>query len=169
MENLIGKDEKEPFRIVVTFENGGRVAVHENVSEQESDYLKLMTIALFFAKQGKQVMLTPKLTRFPKFEYARIYGSLIGTKYEGKCPDMLIDGKWYEHEGFTSNNPKNAFRNMLTHGLEQASRLIIEAPELTEAYMKRVIRQRIKEGQEITEIWISKKECLSLLYKKFEE
>ena len=63
MENLIGKDEKEPFRIVVTFENGGRVAVHENVSEQESDYLKLMTIALFFAKQGKQVMLTPKLTR----------------------------------------------------------------------------------------------------------
>jgi len=58
---------------------------------------------------------------------------------------------------------------MLTHGLKQASRLIIEAPELTEAYMKRVIRQRIKEGQEITEIWISKKECLSLLYKKFEE
>jgi len=77
--------------------------------------------------------------------------------------------KWYEHEGFTSDNPQNAFRNMLTHGLKQASRLIIEAPELTEAYMKRVIRQRIKEGQEITEIWISNKECLSLLYKKFEE
>lgn len=169
MENLIGKDETKPFRIVATFENGGWVAVHEHVSEQESDYQKLMTIALFFAKRGKQVTLTPKLTRFPKFEYARIYGSLIGTKYEGKCPDMLIDGKWYEHEGFTSDNPKNAFRNMLTHGLKQASKLIIEAPELTEAYMKRVIRQRIKEGQEITEIWISKKECLSLLYKKFEE
>lgn len=169
MENLIGKDETKPFRIVATFENGGWVAVHEHVSKQESDYLKLMTIALFFAKRGKQVTLTPKLTRFPKFEYARIYGSLIGTKYEGKCPDMLIDGKWYEHEGFTSDNPKNAFRNMLTHGLKQASKLIIEAPELTEAYMKRVIRQRIKEGQEITEIWISNKECLSLLYKKFEE
>lgn len=169
MENLIGKDETKPFRIVATFENGGWVAVHEHVSEQESDYQKLMTIALFFAKRGKQVTLTPKLTRFPKFEYARIYGSLIGTKYEGKCPDMLIDGKWYEHEGFTSDNPKNAFRNMLTHGLKQASKLIIEAPELTEAYMKRVIRQRIKEGQEITEIWISNKECLSLLYKKFEE
>ena len=169
MENLIGKDETKPFRIVATFENGGWVAVHEHVSEQESDYQKLMTIALFFAKRGKQVTLTPKLTRFPKFEYARIYGSLIGTKYEGKCPDMLIDGKWYEHEGFTSDNPKNAFRNMQTHGLKQASKLIIEAPELTEAYMKRVIRQRIKKGQEITEIWISKKECLSLLYKKFEE
>ena len=169
MENLIGKDETKPFRIVATFENGGWVAVHEHVSEQESDYQKLMTIALFFAKRGKQVTLTPKLTRFPKFEYARIYGSLIGTKYEGKCPDMLIDSKWYEHEGFTSDKPKNAFRNMLTHGLKQASRLIIEAPELTEAYMKRVIRQRIKEGQEITEIWISNKECLSLLYKKFEE
>lgn len=169
MENLIGKDETKPFRIVVTFENGGRVAVHENVSGHDSDYQKLLAVGLFFAKHGRQVALTPKLTRSPNFEYSRIYGSLRGTKYEGKCPDMLIDGKWYEHEGFTSDNPKNAFRNMLTHGLKQASRLIIEAPKLTEAYMKRVIRQRIKEGQEITEIWISKKECLSLLYKKFEE
>ena len=167
MENLIGKDETKPFRIVATFENGGRVAVHEHVSEQESDYLKLMTIALFFAKRGKQVMLTPKLTRFPKFEYARIYGSLIGTKYEGKCPDMLIDGKWYEHEGFTSDKPKNAFRNMLTHGLKQASRLIIEAPELTDGYMLRCIYGRIKCGLDIDEIYLHEDNGnIRCLYKK---
>ena len=167
MENLIGKDEAEPFRIVATFENGGRVVVHEHVSEQESDYQKLMTIALFFAKRAKQVMLTPKLTRFPKFEYARIYGSLIGTKYEGKCPDMLIDGEWYEHEGFTSDNPKNAFRNMLTHGLKQASRLIIEAPELTDRYMRRIINNRIATKQEIDEILILEKSGeIRVLYKK---
>lgn len=47
MENLIGKDETRPFRIVVTFENGGRVAVHENVSEHDSDYQKLLAVGFF--------------------------------------------------------------------------------------------------------------------------
>ena len=167
MENLIGKDEAEPFRIVATFENGGRVVVHENVSEHDSDYQKLLTVGLFFAKQGRQVALTPKLTRSPNFEYSHIYGSLRGTKYEGKCPDMLIDGEWYEHEGFTSDNPKNAFRNMLTHGLKQASRLIIEAPELTDRYMRRIINNRIATKQEIDEILILEKSGeIRVLYKK---
>ena len=169
MENIYGVDETEPFRVVAVFANGGEVRIHKNVSEHDSDYPKLFTVGLFFAQQGKKVTLTPKLTRSANFEYANIYGSLIGTKYEGKCPDMLIDGEWYEHEGFTSDNPKNAFRNMLTHGLKQASKLIIEAPDLTDAYMKRVIRQRIKDGHEITEIWIVNNGQLSVLYKKFEE
>ena len=121
----------------------------------------------FFAKQGKHVALTPKLTRSPKFEYAQIYGSLIGTRYEGKCPDMLIDGEWYEHEGFTSDNPKNAFRNMLTHGLKQSSRLIIESPKLTDRYMKRIINNRIASNQEINEILILENSGeIRVLYKK---
>ena len=152
---------------IATFENGGEVLVHISVSEHDSDYQKLLAIALFFARQGKHVVLTPKLTRSPKFEYAQIYGSLIGTKYEGKCPDMLIDGKWYEHEGFTSEKPKNAFRNMLTHGLKQSSRLIIDAPELTDGYMLRCIYGRITNGLEIDEILLREKNGnIRLLYKK---
>ena len=160
---------EDNYCTIATFDNGGEVLVHVSVSEYDSDYQKLLAIALFFARQGKHVVLTPKLTRSPKFEYAKIYGSLIGTKYEGKCPDMLIDGKWYEHEGFTSEKPKNAFRNMLTHGLKQSERIIIDSPNLSEAYMKRVIRQRIKEGQDIKEILIFNNEEICTLYKKFEE
>lgn len=102
------------------------------------------------------------------FEYKEIYSTLAGTKYEGKCPDLNVDGEWYEHEGFVSQNPKRAFRNMLNDGLKQANRLIIDQPELTDAYMKRVIKQRVADGQEIAEIWIRGKKGITLLYKKSE-
>jgi hypothetical protein len=109
------------------------------------------------------------MKRPPQFEYVSIYGSLVGTRYVNKCPDMLVDDFWYEHEGFISSNPKNAFRNMLNDGLIQASRLVIDKPNLTEAYMKRVIRQRIKDGQMIDEIWVKDGTNIQLIYKKFEE
>lgn len=43
---------------------------------------------------------------------------------------------------------------MMTHSLKQSSRIIINKPNLTDAYMKRIIRQRINEGQTIDEVWI---------------
>ena len=101
--------------------------------------------------------------------YRNIYESLMGTPYEGKCPDLWIDGVWYEHEGFTSTNPKNAFRNMMNDGLRQSDRLIIDKPELKDAYMKRVIHQRVKDGQVISEVWLKEGKNIRILYKKFEE
>lgn len=71
--------------------------------------------------------LPPKMKRPPEFEYSKYYKSLIGTN-EGKCPDLNVDGEWYEHEGFISNNPKNAFRNMIKDGLLQSTRLVIDKP-----------------------------------------
>ena len=58
---------------------------------------------------------------------------------------------------------------MLNDGLKQSDRLIIDKPDLTDAYMKRVIRQRIKDGQTIEEIWIKDDSGIKILYKKFEE
>lgn len=55
---------------------------------------------------------------------------------------------------------------MINNGVKQAPRLVIDRPDLTEAYMKRVIRQRIKDGQQIEEVWIYDSDGLSLLYKK---
>ena len=166
---LIHKCEAQRFRVIRTFENGGSIAVHQLVNPKDSDYHKLLTIAEYFAKEGKEVKLTPKMSRPQKNVYQNIYDSLMGTKYEGKCPDLLINGIWYEHEGFTSSNPKNAFRNMLNDGMIQSNRLVIDRPNLTDAYMKRVIRQRIKDGQDIEEIWIKEGAELRILYKKFEE
>ena len=113
------------------------------------------------------------MSRPPKFAYEEYYSSLIGTKFEGKCPDILVkdiqNGKniWYEHEGYTSSKPKNAFRNMMRDGLLQSNRIVIDRPDLTERYMRRSIIGRINKGEDIKEVWLREKEgTLTLLYKK---
>ena len=58
---------------------------------------------------------------------------------------------------------------MMTHSLKQSSRIIINKPNLTDAYMKRIIRQRINEGQTIDEVWIMEDSYVRCLYKKSEE
>ena len=148
----------------------GQVTISELVNRGDSDYGKLVQVAEEFAKMGKEVTLTPKMSRPPKFKYECIYGSLMGTKFEGKCPDLNADGDWYEHEGFTTVNPRNAFRNMLTDGLRQSNRIVVDQPELSEAYMKRVVHHRLMQGQDIEEIWLRRHDgSLKALYKKFEE
>lgn len=155
------------FNVTRVFPNGGKILVHKLVPSDDSDYTKLIEIATFFAATGKEVRLTPKMKRPPQFEYASIYGSLIGTKYENKCPDFLVGDLWYEHEGFISRNPKNAFRNMMRDGLLQSNRLIIDRPELTERFMRRSIIGRIDKGEDIEEVWIRESNgSLTLLYKK---
>ena len=82
---------------------------------------------------------------------------------------MLVDDDWYEHEGFVTDNARRAFSNMMNHGLRQSDRLVIDLPNLTEAYMKRVIHQRVKDGQAISEVWTKDKTNFKLIYKKSEE
>ena len=147
----------------------GSVYVHNLVSSDDSDYNKLVEVADFFARQGKEVRLTPKRKWHSEFDYDSIYGSLKGTPYYGKCPDMQVDKVWYEHEGFVSKKPKNALRNMLNDGLVQSNRLVIDKPELTEAYIKRSIRNHISNGAVIDELWLKEGENLKLVYKKSEE
>lgn len=147
----------------------GTVSINEMVNRDDSDFDKLRQTAEEFAKMGRNVTLTPRMTRPTKFRYECVYGS-IPEKYNGKCPDLNIDGLWYEHEGFTSAKPKNAFKNMLTDGLRQSNRLVIDDPGLTEAYMKRVIRMREMDGQDIREVWLRKQDgSIRLLYKQSEE
>lgn len=147
----------------------GNIRISNLVSKNDSDYDKLYQVAEHFAKDGAEVILTPKMSRPPKFKYECFYKSLMGTQYEGKCPDLCVDGRWYEHEGFVSKDPKRAFRNMMNDGLKQSDRLIIDKPNLTDAFMKRIIYQRIKDGQQISEVWLRTEEDIKLLYKKLEE
>lgn len=148
----------------------GEVHISHLVNPKDTDYMKLVQIAEYFAKDGATATLTPKMSRPSKFRYNTVYADLIGTKYEGKCPDLNIDGKWYEHEGFTSENPKRALKNMLNHGLKQSNRLIIDRPELAEWYIMHNIITRVKNGQDIQEVWLREKDgSLKRLYVKESE
>ncbi len=147
----------------------GTIEISHLVNRDDNDYQRLIDVARYFAKDGATVVLTPKMTRPAKFDYDCVYGSLRGTRYDGKCPDLKIGELWYEHEGFVTDNPKRALRNMLNDGLRQSDRLIIDKPDLTDSYMKRVIWQRVKDGHPITEVWLNENGHLRLLYKKSEE
>lgn len=100
--------------------------------------------------------------------YNMIYGSLQGTPYFGKCPDLSVDGLWYEHEGFISNNPKRAFRNMCNHGFAQSDKIIIEDCGLSERIMRKSTIDRIKSGVVITELWLHRGDDYTLFFKNTE-
>ena len=152
---------------VKTYENGGKIEVYNNINKETDDYKRILSAATFFAEQGKQVIITPKFDG-SKYcpDYNSIYGSLKDTKYFGKCPDFCVDGVWYEHEGFVTNKPKNAFNKMCNRGLKQSDRIVIEDCGLSKVYMQRVIEGRLKDGQLISEIWLHSDGKLTLLYKK---
>lgn len=159
----------EQLRTEVIRYGKGTVEISHLVDRTDGDYERLLSVARHFAADGARVVMTPKMTRPPKFEYDCIYGSLRGTRYDGKCPDLKIGGHWYEHEGFVTDNPKRAFSNMINHGMKQSDRIIIDKPNLTDAYMKRVINQRLNDGHNISEVWLNENGHLRLLYKKSEE
>ena len=82
------------------------------------------------------------------------FGELIGTKYYRKCPDLLVDGSFVEYESYTSDQPKNAFRNMLHNGFAQSERVIIRHCGLTDGYMVQQILGQIRNGVLVTSVWI---------------
>ena len=159
----------EQLRGEVIKHGKGSIEISHLVDRTDGDYERLLSVARHFAADGARVVLTPKMTRPPKFEYDCVYGSLRGTRYDGKCPDLKIGEHWYEHEGFVTDNPKRAFSNMINHGMKQSDRIIIDRPNLTDAYMKRVINQRLNDGHHISEVWLNENGHLRLLYKKSEE
>ena len=157
----------ERLRSEVIKVGDGEIKISNLVNREDGDFSRLMQVARHFATSGSTVILTPKMTRPARYEYDCIYGSLRGTKYYGKCPDLSVDGKWYEHEGFVSKNPKNAFRNMMNDGLVQSSRLVIDKPDLTEPFMLRGIIGRVARGEDIIEVWLRDSDgSMKLLYKK---
>ena len=139
---------------IINVDGGGKIKISKLVNREDNDFATLLEDAYYFAGQGKAVLLPPKMTRPAQFAYDRYYSSLKGTPYYGKCPDLYIDGVWYEHEGFTTINPKKALRNMLHAGGKQCERLIIDKPDLTDSYIKRIIGNKVALGDKIKEVWL---------------
>ncbi|MCX6220898.1 MAG: hypothetical protein NTZ69_07905 [Bacteroidia bacterium] len=154
----------EGFTIFKNFENNGRVEIHSEVDKDKNDYSDLLMISCEFAKMGRIVQVLPKL-HFKDKRYKEIFGGLIGTKYEGKCPDLKICDHFFEYEGFISNNPKTNFSNMLRRGLNQSSHIIIKDCNITFDHIKRTCIQRIREAHIIDEVWVMKNSKIELVFK----
>lgn len=140
------------------------------IDKESPDYDSLKKVAEELVKAGfKDVTLTPDMSRPSAFDYDCFYSELRGTKYDGKCPDIKANGVFYEVEGYNTNNPKRALSNMLSRGLKQSDRVIIDEVDLTDTFIKRCIRQRIIDGDNISEVWMREGSGIRLIYKKFEE
>lgn len=148
------------------FENNGKILVYNAIDRTTADFQRILDCAVWFAQRGKTVVMTPKMdVPYKNPEYDIIYGSLKGTAYYGKCPDFMVDGFWYEHEGYSGKNPQRSFRNMCNHGSKQSNRIIVEDCGLTDGYMLRSIASRITVGIDIQELWVKRGTKLRPLYK----
>ena len=147
----------------------GIIKINRLVDENGSDFKKLYQIAEEFSKDGATVEMTPKMSRPKKFNYDCIYGSLKGTEFYGKCPDLRVDNIWYEHEGVSTGTGKRAFSNMMKRGLEQSDRLIIDECGLSDRWMRRSAVNRVQQGSPLKELWVRGSGGLRCIYKKQEE
>lgn len=153
------------FTIIKEFVNGGRIEIHGEVDINKNDYKDLISISREFAKKGKVVQILPRL-HFKDVRYTEIFSNLIGTKYEKKCPDLKIDGYFYEYENFNSPFKKSKIGRMIGQGTKKSSRIIINNNKgCSDRYIKRNIYDRLHIGQVIDELWLYERGKVRLLTK----
>lgn len=146
-----------PYTVAKKYENGGQVRIYKEVDKKASDYKPIYNICNQFAKDGKVCEITPRI-HFKNEQYKDVYGSLIGTKYENKCPDFKVDGVCYEFEGYTSPFTKKKISNMISKGLKQSSRVVIDNTKgASDRIIKKSLQNRLRNGQDIEELWVYEK------------
>ena len=157
------------FKIYKQYKNGGKVLIHTEVDRKLSDFKTLLTISNLFAKEGKTVEITPRV-HFKSDEYKEIYGSLIGTAYKRKCPDLQIDEMFYEYESFIPPFKKEKVSHMIKKGLQQSSRIIIDNNKgCNVRYILKNIHNRLRDKSfklDINEVWLYEKGKVELIYEK---
>jgi hypothetical protein len=156
------------------YEYGGKIEVYAQVDQTTDEFQKIYACCDYFAKQGAKTLITPHFSyTVGNPEYEIIYASLRGSKFWGRCPDFLINGTWYEHEGYKVKKdltvPKkraDTFSEMITRGVRQADRIIVEDCGVGRRWAKKTIYNRVRyEKQTIKEVYIRTAEGLELLYK----
>ena len=153
------------FALYHEYESGGSVWLMKGLDPAASDYHDLLDIARIWARQGREVLVLAPV-HFKDPLYTEIYGPLIGTKYDWKCPDMLVDGEFYEYESFQPPWKRDKISKMLKNGLRQAPRVILKNRKGgSHRFYIRNIQTRIRLGMQISEVWLYEPEKLIRIYK----
>ena len=158
-------DIKELFTLYKTFEGGGSVYLMKGLDKAKPDFKALLTLAVSFAREGHKVKLLSGC-HFKSIEYQLVFGQLIDTKYDRKCPDMLIDEDFYEYEGFEKPWNRRKIKNMLAHGLIQANKIIINNTKgAADRIIRKAVMARLRIGTAIKEVWLYEKGDKRLFFK----
>ena len=142
-------------KVIKEYPNGGKINISNLVNTEGADYERVYKCCDFFAKRGHETTILPHFSSPLKNKfYQQLYADLQGTPYWGKCPDFKVRNKFYEHEGH--RDAKNSLPNMLSRGLKQSDCIIIDEGNYTMEHLKKLIKFRINEGKQISEVWILK-------------
>ena len=154
------------FALYHEYESGGSVWLMKGLDPAASDYHDLLDIARIWAREGREVLVLAPV-HFKDPLYAEIYGPLIGTKYDWKCPDLLMDGEFYEYESFQPPWNRKKISHMFKQGFKQASRVIMNNNKggAVRFYYSR-IASRVASGADIDELWLYERGGLRCLYKE---
>ena len=158
--------QKSLFDPYKEYKSSGKIEII-NGYKKKADHKDLLSISRFFAQKGDSVKITTDI-HFKDEKYREVFGALIGTKYDRKCPDLIINEKFYEYESYKSPFKAEKISNMLSSGIKQSSRIIINN---NKGASHRIIRRNIYnrvviEKQDIDEVWLYEKGEVLLLYKK---
>jgi len=147
------------------FKNTGNIEIVAGY-KKKADHKDLITISRFFAQKGDSVTITTDI-HFKDEQYKEVFGALIGTKYERKCPDLIINGKFYEYESYQPPFNSDKLYRMFSRGLSQSSNIIVNNNKgASHRFIKNAIGNRIRLGQAIDEVWVYEKGKATLFYKK---
>lgn len=135
-------------------EGAGEIWISGDLDLSKTEVADLIIIAGCFAKMGCVVKI-PCPVHYRSLSYQKIFGQLLGTRYERKCPDLWIDGAFYEYESYVRPWNKRKLSNMLCSGLKQSDKVIIDSRDgVPIRRILRSIRSRLNVQAPIKEVWI---------------
>lgn len=142
------------FYLIRKYDEAGEVWMLDGVDLSKPDMADIMHIAECFARMGCVVAI-PHPVHFKSELYAMVYGDLMGTKYERKCPDLVVNGVFYEYESYVRPWNKRKLANMLSDGLRQSDRIIIDNRDgVSSRQIIRAIKSRLNVNAQIKEVWV---------------
>jgi len=159
------EDSSGVFVLYKQYPSGGQIWLMLGLDDSGSDYNDIMAIAECLAESGREVKVLHAV-HYKDPLYKEVFGELIGTRYYRKCPDLLVDGELFEYESYVRPWTKRKLSNMLTNGLRQSGRIIIDNRDgTTIRQITRAVQSRLNVNATITEVWDFNRGCVVCLYK----
>ena len=159
----------ELFVMYKQYPSGGTIWLMPGLEASGSDYKDIIAIAKCLAMNGHEVKIL-RAIHYKDPLYKLVYGNLIGTRYYRKCPDILVDGNFYEYESYDRPFKSRKISHMLKRGAEQANRIIIDNNKgASDRFIINMIENRLKDRTfrgDIEEVYLYEKGEVRLLFKK---
>ncbi|MBQ6952695.1 MAG: hypothetical protein IJP81_02160 [Bacteroidales bacterium] len=162
-------DSCDLFVLYKQYPSGGTIWLMLGLGTSGSDYKDIMAIAKYLAKNGHEVKVLHAI-HYKDQLYREVYGELIGTRFYRKCPDLLIDGRFYEYESYDRPFKSRKISHMLKRGAAQSSRIIIDNNRgASDRFIINMIENRLKDKNfrgDIEEVYLYEKGEVRPLFKK---